>query len=56
MRMVVDVPTCTVTWRHNGTVKGTQFKQLQDSSIKWVPWICLGYNEDSVSLLEETWD
>ena len=54
--MVVDVPTCTVTLTRNGAaVKAQQqFKQLQDTSIKWVPYIYL-YNGDSVRLLKETW-
>ena len=53
--MVVDVPTCTVTWARNGTVKAQQqFKQLQDTSIKWVPNIYL-YKGASVCLLEESW-
>ena len=56
MSMVVDVPTCSITWRRNGAVKAQdQFKQLQDTSIKWVPWMRLRYNGSSVSLLEETW-
>ena len=55
-RMVVDVPTCTVTWTRNGAAVKVQqqFKQLQDTSIKWVPWINLE-NKRSFSLLEETW-
>ena len=54
--MVVDVPTCSITWRRNGALVKAQeqFKQLQDTSIKWVPYIRL-YNESTVSLLEETW-
>ena len=53
--MVVDVPTCSITWRRNGAVKAQeQFKKLQDTSIKWVPYISLGYTA-SASLLEETW-
>ena len=54
--MVVDVPTCSITWRRNGAVVKAQqqFKQLQDTSIKWVPYIYL-YNGDSVRLLKETW-
>ena len=55
--MAVDVPTCTVTWTRNGAaIKAQQqFKQLQDTSIKWVPCIQLGDEKDIVSLLEETW-
>ena len=53
--MVVNVPTCTVTWTRNGTVKAQQqFKKLQDTSIKWVQWILLYYGAN-VRLLEETW-
>ena len=54
--MVVDVPTCSITWRRNGALVKAQeqFKQLQDTSIKWVPWIYLG-DGSVVSLLEETW-
>ena len=54
--MVVDVPTCTVTWTRNGAaVKAQQqFKKLQDTSIKWVPRIYLNYGAN-IRLLEETW-
>ena len=73
MIMAVDVPACTVTWTRNGAaVKAQQhFKQLQDTSIRWVPYIFLYYGGSvnnlfnylfnnrashvSVSLLEETW-
>ena len=54
--MVVDVPTCTVTWARNGVVAKAQqqFKKLQDTSIKWVPYIYL-QNGVNIRLLEETW-
>jgi hypothetical protein len=56
--MAVDVQTCSITWKRNGAVVKAQqqFKQLQETSIKWVPYICLnsyGGVSVSVSLLEE---
>ena len=54
--MVVDVPTCTVTWTRNGVAvkPQQQFKQLPDTSIRWVAYMFLR-NRASVRLLEETW-
>lgn len=56
MSMIVDVQACTVTWTHNGAgVKAQEkFKQLQDTSIRWVSYIYLSFGA-SVRLLEETW-
>ena len=54
--MAVDVATCSITWKRNGAIVEAQqqFKKLQDTSIKWVPYIYLGGGH-SVILLEETW-
>ena len=53
--MIVYVPTCTITWKRNGSVKAQQqFKKLQNTKIEWLPWILLP-SVSSVDLLEEAW-
>ena len=49
--MTVDFSSCTVFWAVDGQVRYSQnYPLLKDRSIKWVQWMCMWANGDSVSL------